>query len=155
MSKKRPNGSIPRRTKGKVSRSIPMWPALRTTLERLPRQSDGWVLHSVRGKKLRENNVLKDLQTKVLKPLGRQFPSFGDDLGMEDGCLHSFRHFFCSESFRGGADAEQIQRWLGHAESKIVQYYRHLRPEDGQRQIKQINFFDLPDGASPPGNNTP
>lgn len=86
---------------------------------------------------------------------GLHIPKTAGPAAIGDGCLHSFRHFFCSESFRGGADAEQVQQWLGHADSKMVQHYRHLRPEDGQRQIRQINFFDLPAGTLPTGGENP
>ena len=31
--------------------------------------------------------------------------------------------------------------WVGHRDSKIVALYRHLRPEDGVKQMSQINFL--------------
>ena len=62
------------------------------------------------------------------------------EIGFEHGRLHSFRHFFCGQSFLGGASEGEIREWLGHAESKMVEHYRHLRNEDAQRMMGQIDF---------------
>jgi integrase len=34
----------------------------------------------------------------------------------------------------------EIKEWLGHADSKMVEHYRHLRNEDAQRKMEQIDF---------------
>jgi hypothetical protein len=31
--------------------------------------------------------------------------------------------------------------WLGHRDSKMVAHYRHLRDEDSQRKMQQIDFL--------------
>jgi len=40
--------------------------------------------------------------------------------------------------------------WVGHRDSKMVTHYRHLRDEDGQRKMKQINFFGTESDADVP-----
>ena len=42
----------------------------------------------------------------------------------------------------GGASEGEIKEWLGHADSKMVEHYRHLRDEDAQRKMRQIDFLD-------------
>ncbi|WP_425614245.1 tyrosine-type recombinase/integrase [Anatilimnocola sp. NA78] len=63
-------------------------------------------------------------------------------IGFEHSRLHSFRHYFCSQCFPGGASKGEIKEWLGHAHSKMVEHYRHLRGEDAQRKMSQIRFLD-------------
>lgn len=55
------------------------------------------------------------------------------------------RHYFCSEAYRNGATDAELLEWLGIRSSKIMNLYRHLRPEDGQRRMEQINFLGSDD----------
>jgi hypothetical protein len=55
--------------------------------------------------------------------------------------LHSFRHAFVSQAFLDGASEGEIREWVGHTNSRIVERYRHLRNEDAQRKMRQIDFF--------------
>jgi hypothetical protein len=64
------------------------------------------------------------------------------ETGFEHARLHSFRHFFVSQAFLGGASESEIREWVGHADSKMVEHYRHLGQKDAQRRMEQINFVD-------------
>jgi len=68
------------------------------------------------------------------------------EIGFEHRRLHSFRHFLCSQCFLGGASEGEIKEWLDHADSKMVEHYRHLRCEDAQRKMNQIRFLERADG---------
>ena len=55
------------------------------------------------------------------------------------GCTR-FRHFFVSQCFLGGASEGEIREWVGHADSKMVEHYRHLGRKDALAKMEQINF---------------
>lgn len=132
-----------RTTKGKRSRKIPIHPRLRELLTKLPRAADGRVFHSERGVRLRPNNVLHVFIRDVIKPLRGGFTTPEGEIGFEHGRLHSFRHFFVSQAFLGGASEGEIREWVGHADSKMVEHYRHLGRKDALRRMEQISFVDL------------
>ena len=83
---------------------------------------------------------------KALETLHQLDEAKAVEIGFEHGRLHSFRHFFCSQCFLGGASEGEIKEWLGHADSKMVEHYRHLRSEDAQRKMNQIQFLERVDG---------
>ncbi len=146
-NRKRRSGAA-RKTKGRRSRAIPIHPRLRDLLHNLKRTPDGYVFHSQRGCRLRPNNALHTFIEEVIEPLKEQFATPAGEIGFEHARLHSFRHFFCSQAFLGGASEGEIREWLGHADSKMVEHYRHLRNEDAQRKMKQIDFVGLDDESS-------
>ena len=37
----------------------------------------------------------------------------------------------------------EIREWVGQADSKMVEYYRHLGRKDAVRRMEQISFVDL------------
>lgn len=88
--------------------------------------------------------MLSQFIALVIKPLKKSFPTPEGEFGFEHGRLHSFRHFFCSQCFLGGASEGEIKEWLGHAVSKMVEHYRHLRSDEAQRKMSQIRFLDPP-----------
>ena len=45
-------------------------------------------------------------------------------------------------SFLGGASEGEIREWVGHADSKMVEHYRHLGRKDALRRMEQISFVD-------------
>jgi integrase len=90
----------------------------------------------------------------VIEPLKEESPTSPGEIGFEHGRIHSFRHFFCSQAFLGGASEGEIREWLGHAESKMVEHYRHLRNEDAQRKMEQINFTGPEDSDTPRVGNS-
>jgi integrase len=142
-----------RTTKGRRSRTVPIHPRLKTLLVGMERGSDGRVFHAPRGGRLRPNNVLHAFIDEVIQPLAEQFPTPAGEIGFEHGRLHSFRHYFCSQAFLGGASEGEIREWLGHRDSKMVEHYRHLRNEDAQRKMQQIHFTGREDCETPPARS--
>lgn len=144
---KRQAGSA-RTTKGRRSRTIPIHPELRTLFVGLTRKPDGFVFHAALGGRVLARNVLEQFIKHVNEPLQTKFPTPQGEIGFEHGRLHSFRHYFCSQCFLGGASEGEIKEWLGHADSKMVEHYRHLRGEDAQRKMNQIRFLDRPESRT-------
>ena len=81
---------------------------------------------------------------KVITPLKNRFPTPAGEVGFEHACPHSFRHYFVSEAFRRGATEPWIMQWVGHRESRIVARYRHLRDDDGQREMARLDLLRSP-----------
>lgn len=129
-----------RRTKGRRGRSIPINPELRTVLKRLKPHQDGRLLHGPRGGRLKPDTVRNILIRDVIEPLKKRFPTPEGEIGFEHGRVHSFRHYFVSQAFRNGVSEGEIMDWVGHRDSKMVAHYRHLRNDDSQRKMKQIDF---------------
>lgn len=148
-SRKRRLGTA-RRTKGRRDRSVPIHPDLAKLLISLEKHPDGRVFHGARGGPLRPNNTLHMFIDQVIEPMKKQFPTPSGEIGFEHGRLHSFRHYFCSKCFLDGTSEGEIREWLGHAESKMVEHYRHLRSEDAQKKMGQIDFLGRPTGEDRP-----
>ncbi len=144
-SKRKRQAGTARTTKGRRSRTLPIHPVLAQLLQSHSRQADGYVFHAQRGGKLLARNVLQIFIDSVIEPLKKRFPTADGDTGFESGRLHSFRHYFCSQCFLGRASEGEIRQWLGHADSKMVEHYRHLRKDDAQRKMDQVTFLDQPD----------
>ena len=141
-----------RRIKGKRGRALPMHPAFREVLAALPRHRDGLVFHGQKGGLLSDRRVLEALQGRVVEPLKKEFPTPEGETGFANGTVHGLRHYFCSEAYRNGATDAELLEWLGHRDSKMTNLYRHLRPEDGQRRMEQINFLGSDDEEELDGN---
>lgn len=137
-----------RTTKGRRSRTILIHTELRTLLVGLGRKPDGFVFHAALGGRVLARNVLEQFIKHVIEPLQTKFPTPQGEIGFEHGRLHSFRHYFCSQCFLGGASEGEIKEWLGHADSKMVEHYRHLRGEDAQRKMSQIRLLDRPESRT-------
>ena len=131
-----------RTTKGRRSRTVPIHPVLRKLLMSMDRSRGGRIFTAARGGMVRPRNVLEMFLKQVIEPLKSEFPTSPGEIGFEHGRLHSFRHFFCSQGFLGGMSDGEIREWLGHADSKMVEHYRHLRSEDARRKMEQIQFLD-------------
>lgn len=139
MRKKR--GKAITTTKGKRSRKVPIHPRLLDVLVNLSRRSDGMVFSGPRGGRAKPDTIRTILVRDIIEPLGERFPTAADDIGFADGRLHSFRHYFVSQAFLGGASEGEIREWVGHADSRIVERYRHLSNEDAQRKMGKIEFL--------------
>ncbi len=146
-SRKRRAG-VARTTKGRRSRTLPLHPVLKEYLATIERHADGYVFHALRGGRLRSRNLLQTFLDDVIEPLKAKFPTPAGEIGFEHGRIHSFRHYFCSQSFLGGASEGEIREWLGHSDSKMVEHYRHLRSEDAQRKMARIDFLGRLDNGS-------
>ncbi len=149
-SRRKKTAGTARTTKGRRSRTIPIHPRLQELLLTMERGPDGRVFHAPRGGKLNPDNVLPIFIRDVIEVLKEQFPTPQGEIGFEHGRLHSFRHYFCSQCFLGGASEGEIKEWLDHADSKMVEHYRHLRNEDAQRKMEQIDFTGREDRDTPP-----
>jgi integrase len=141
FSQKKQKTGAARTTKGKRSRTIPLHHVLKSMLAEMPRHADGYVFHSQTGRRLRERNALAAFIDNVIEPLKARFSVPPGDIGFEHGRLHSFRHFFCSQAFADGASEGNIKDWLGHADSIMVEHYRHQRPGESQRKMQSIDFL--------------
>jgi len=122
-----------------------MHPEFRKVLAAFPRHKDGRVFHGKKGGRLSDRRVLEALQGRVIEPLKEEFPTPEGESGFADGTVHGLRQYYCSEASRNGATDAELLQWLGHRDSKIMDLYRHLRPEDGQRLMEQINFLGSDD----------
>ena len=89
--------------------------------------------------------MLEALQDRVIVTLNEEFPTPAGQIGFANGVPHGFPHYFCSEAYRNGATDAELLEWLGHRDSEMMKLYRHLRPEDGQRKMGQINFLGSDD----------
>jgi integrase len=123
-------------------RKFPINDNLKPVLRRLPRRTDGFVFHGPRGGRLKPDVVRRVLIRDVLEPLSKRFPTSPGAIGFADGRLHSFCHFFCSLCANRGVSQQVVMRWLGHAESRMVERYYHLHDEEARRQMGRIKLFD-------------
>jgi len=139
-SKRRTDMGTARRTKGRRSRTIPLNLEARSLLSQLTREKHGKVLCGPTGRAIREDRIREKFVKFVIEPLAKQFPTPEGEFGFEHARFHSFRHYFISQAFIGGATEGEIMDWVGHRDSKTVSIYRHLRNEDAQRRMNQINF---------------
>jgi integrase len=129
-----------RTTKGRRDRSLPVHPDLRVVPEALHQGADNRVFRGPRGGLLKPDTVRVILLREVITPLKGRFPTPPGEIGFEHGRVHSFRHYFCSQAFSGGASEAEIKDWLGHEDSKMVALYRHLRPDESQRRMERLDF---------------
>jgi hypothetical protein len=138
--------------KGKRSRSIPLNADFRGVLEQMPHHADGLVFHGPEGGRLKPDTVRIILVREVITPLKDNFPTPPGEVGFEHGRLHSFRHYFVSEAFRRGATEPWTMQWVGHRESRIVARYRHLRDDDGQREMARLDLLGTKKNPDGPGS---
>lgn len=144
---RRRQGTV-RRLKGKRNRAIPICDELLALLPTLPRYPDGKVFRGPDGKPIGRVLVLKTLKQQVLEPLANDFPTApGAAAGLRDGCLHSFRHYFCSVSADAGVSEQTLMSWLGHRESKLIRRYYHLHDDASQQSMKKIVFVPAGTGV--------
>jgi integrase len=130
-----------RTTKGRRGRALPVHSELHQVLLSMPRHKDGRIFHGPRGGALKPDTVRVIFMREVIGALKKDFPTPPEEIGFEHGRLHSFRHYYCSQAFLDGAAEADIKDWLGHRDSKMVAHYRHLRSEDSQRKMQQIDFL--------------
>lgn len=139
-----------RTTKGRRSRRVDVHRQLRWVLERLPRRADGRVLGGARGGRIDPDKVLTSLKRNLLGPLKHKFPTPPGEIGFEHAGVHSFRHYFVTEAFAGGASETEVMDWVGHRDSRIVRRYRHLRGNVSRQRMEGLSFF----GQAPVGGTT-
>lgn len=140
-SGKRKNLGSARRTKGRRSRTIPVFPRLRELMPMMERHPDGRLFHGPRGGKLKPDTVRNIFVREVITPLVRQFPTPAGEIGFAHGRLHGLRHYFVSQAFLGGANEGEVKDWVGHRDSRIVEHYRHLAESDSQRKMEALDLM--------------
>jgi integrase len=132
-------------TKGKRGRRVPLNAhAVAVLKSRHTPASAGPVFTGVGNEKLSTDMILRAFVRHVIKPLKGRFPTPAGEIGFEHGRLHSFRHYFVSECFRSGISESHIRDWVGHADSQILERYRHLHYDDSLKAMQDLAFFDTP-----------
>lgn len=134
-------GSIGR-PKGRKMRRVRITEAMARDLWALRKATkagdDDLVFTAEQGGRIDGSNLMR----RVLKPAGRA-SGVGDWVG-----FHSFRHTTATMLFRGGWNAVQVQRFLGHSDPGFtLRRYVHLLPED----LPEPKFTQLGD-AVPTGH---
>ncbi len=129
-----------RTTKSHYSRTLPIHEELEPTLRRLEgqRRTDGLVFHGPRHGKVKPDTIRNILKREVLQPLKNRFPKTGFERSFEDGRLHSFRHFFCSNCAKRGVPERTLMAWLGHRSSDMIRIYYHNDLEHSRAQMAKL-----------------
>lgn len=110
-------------TKNSEHRTIPLFPPLKSFLERLKRRNGDDKLFAVTHS--------RQALIGACKRAG--LPRFGH---------HAMRHFFCSNAIEAGIDFKVIAGWLGHKDGGILvaRTYGHLRAEHSAEMAKRMTF---------------
>jgi integrase len=98
------------------------------------------LFRAARGGVLHPDSVRISLFKLVIELLATRFPNEKDEIGLNHGRLHSFRHFLCSDCANQGVHALLLMRRLGHRSSDMVQRYFRLHDQESQRQTKSLKF---------------
>lgn len=111
--------------KGRKKRSVPLSAELARALWALRKEThasdDELVFTSHTGLRIDQSNLM----SRVLKPTARK-AGIGDWPG-----FHAFRHTCATRLFRGGWNAVQVQKFLGHSDPGFtLRVYVHLLDED-------------------------
>jgi integrase len=129
-----------RQLKNGKSRRIPILEELRPLLVRLvARYPKGKLFRGPKEGVLLANFVRERFKADVRKPLSERFSQDRDDEGFAGGCLHSFRHFFCSVAANSGVPERTVMEWLGHSSSDMVRVYFHLSDQDAKLQAQRLS----------------
>ncbi|MHB1037946.1 MAG: tyrosine-type recombinase/integrase, partial [Pirellulales bacterium] len=150
----RSDGKKARTIKNHRSRSFPIATELRAVLDRLADSGPGPVFRDPDGTQIKDSEVRRVLSEEVIAKLADRFPTLPGETGFAQGCLHSFRHYFCSTCANSGTPERAVMRWLGHQHSEMVQLYYHLHDEEAQRQMQKLSFVSRPAGDVMPGPNS-
>lgn len=130
-----------RRTKGRRSRQVPIHPTLQSLLESLPVRSDGVLFLNNNGQPVNYHVILSTFISRVIQPLASEFPTVAGQIGFERGRLHSFRHFFVSQALLNGVSEGEIRDWIGHANTELIDLYRHLAADESRRRMQHLNLL--------------
>lgn len=130
-----------RTTKNRRGRGIPIHPSLKSLIENLRPNQQSLLFQDKKGNRLQPSNLCQVLVREVITPLKSQFPTPPGEIGFEHGRFHSFRHFFVSQAFIGGASEGEVKEWVGHSDSQMVAHYRHLHDDDSQRRMAKLDFL--------------
>jgi integrase len=127
--------------KGRKKRKIRLTPGMARELWRLRKETaageDELVFRAPRGGRIIPSNLMRE----VLKKAGRE-SGVGEWVG-----FHTFRHTCATMLFRGGWNAVQVQKFLGHSDPGFtLRRYVHLLPED----LPEPLFLEALTAVEPP-----
>jgi integrase len=79
----------------------------------------------------------------------------GHRIGRKGGItFHALRHTFGTQMAAKGAPLRNIQEWMGHADSKTTEIYRHFAPDPTNgAQFVELAFSSGEDAMPQPGKN--
>jgi integrase len=112
-------------------RAIPISPALRELLGRLPRRTR-WVVTARASRRYPDGDHqiserrLLDYLKRVLKRLGLK------------GHLHTFRHAFISHALTSGVPEAIVRQWVGHVDPAIIRQYTHIADVSSQAAMQRL-----------------
>ena len=112
---------ILRETKGGVERWIPIIPAMKTLLTRLPKKGD-YVLRVFEAEK--------------------SMSKAATAAGIERITHHDLRHLFATTCIESGVDVPTVARWLGHKDGGVLalKTYGHLREAHSSKAAARVTF---------------
>lgn len=136
-------------TKNGTSRMVPMHDRVKNILKSMEVKSE-LVFHSGKSSKypdangpLSERRVLTKIKKICLK------------LGIE-GCVHSFRKFFCSYMANSGVPATTLIKWSGHSDLKVLMdHYYKLENSESIKFMDKVSEKDVKkeDAENPLGHS--
>lgn len=103
-----------------------------------------------KGRPVTYDVILATFTERVIQPLASEFPTVAGQIGFEKGRLHSFRHFFVSQSLLNGVSEGEIRDWIGHADTGLIDLYRHLAADESRRRMQHLNLLGAPPGTDGP-----
>jgi integrase len=119
------------RTKNLHQRTIPLFPSLRSLLERL--NSDGRI------------GSPDEKLFRILSPRNAMEPAC-KRIGLRRFTVHALRHFFASNAIEMGINHKTIAEWLGHSDGGVLvaKTYGHLRSEFSAQMAALMTFEATP-----------
>jgi integrase len=111
--------------KGRRDRTIPMHPRVRQAMSAL--KPDDFFFTGPHGGRVKENYTLDC------------FKADRDKLGIKQGTLHTFRHFFvslCASS--GKVPLSTCMSWVGHRDAAMVWHYYHLSESASREAMARL-----------------
>lgn len=115
-------------TKNHEARAVPLFPAVRSLLERIRREAKNPVGATERI--IPTGHARKAMSTACKKA---ELPHFHH---------HLFRHFFVSQAIEAGIDFKTIAAWVGHKDGGVLvaKTYGHLRDVHSFEMAKKMTF---------------
>ena len=123
-----------RGTKNNETRVVPLFPAMRTLLERIRGERQPAPTEPVVS--------IKSARTVIINARKKA--------GLPNFLNHSMRHYFCSNAIEAGIDFKVIAGWLGHKDGGflVAKTYGHLRDAHSFEMAKRMTFTAA--DAAPP-----
>jgi len=111
-------------TKNHEARAVPLFPSLRTYLER------------------RREEATADALVNPIASARRAMASACAKAGLPEFTHHALRHFFVSNAIEQGVDFKTIAAWVGHKDGGVLvaKTYGHLRDTHSAEMAKRMTF---------------